>query len=217
MHQNPEEPARSPRAHLAREWDLFQSVEAGTAGPLVSIWQAAQPLVVVGRSSRIPDDVFEDRCRADRVEVLRRQSGGGSVVLAPGCLNYAVAVSMVSRPDLLDVAASFRLILGRIVEALALPGVSIAGNTDLVLDGRKVSGNAQRRGRHALLHHGTVLHAFDSALAGRYLKEPARQPAYRAGRGHADFIGNLPLSAAATTARLRAGLAGVGVRTSSAG
>lgn len=217
MHQNAKRSALSPRGHLAREWDLFQSVEAGTAGRLVSIWQASQPVVVVGRSGRIADDVFEDACHADGVEVLRRQSGGGSVLLAPGCVNYAIVLPLVSRPDLLDVAASFRLILGRIVEAFELPSLSIAGGTDLALDGRKVSGNAQRRGRRALLHHGTLLYAFDQTLAGRYLREPARQPTYRVGRGHADFIGNLPLSEAATTARLRAVLASVGVRTSSAG
>ena len=62
-------------------------------------------------------------------------------------------------------------------------------------DGRKVSGNAQRRGRRALLHHGTLLYDFDPGLAARYLKEPIRRPAYRSGRCHADFIGNLPLSA----------------------
>lgn len=206
MHQNADEFALSPRGHLEREWDLFQSVEAGAAEPQVRIWPAAQPLVVVGRSVRIADDVIEAACHADGVEVLRRQSGGGSVLLAPGCLNYAVVLSLVSRPDLMDVAASFRLILDRIVDAFELPGLSIAGGTDLALDGRKVSGNAQRRGRRALLHHGTLLYAFDQRLAGRYLKEPARQPAYRAGRVHADFIGNLPLSEAATTARLRAGL-----------
>jgi lipoate-protein ligase A len=216
MHQNAQDPALSPRGRLAREWDLFQSVEAGAVGPLVSIWQASQPFVVVGRSGHVPADVIEDACHADGVEVLRRQSGGGSVVLAPGCLNYAVVLSLVSRPELIDVAASFRLILGRIVEAFELPGVSIAGGTDLAWDGRKVSGNAQRRGRRALLHHGTLLYAFDPTLAGRYLKEPARQPAYRAGREHADFLGNLPLSEAAITARLSAGLASldpeVGIR-----
>ena len=76
-----------------------------------------------------------DACRDDGVPVLRRFSGGGAVVLGPGCLNYAVALSLVSRPELADVAASFQFILGRIVAALDVPGLSIAGETDLALDG----------------------------------------------------------------------------------
>ena len=112
----------------------------------------------------IAADVIEEACRADGVRVLRRFSGGGAVVLGPGCLNYAVALSLVSRPELADVAASFQFILGRIVAALGVPGLSIAGETDLALDGRKVSGNAQRRGRRALMHHGTLLYDFDPGL-----------------------------------------------------
>ena len=73
-----------------------------------------------------------------RVPVLRRFSGGGAVVLGPGCLNYAVVLSLVSWPELTNVAASFHVILGRIVAALGISGLSIAGGTDLVLDGRKV-------------------------------------------------------------------------------
>ena len=151
------------------------------------------------------DHVDLDACRADGVEVLRRSSGGGAVVLGPGCLNYAIAVSLVSRPELVDVAGSFCAILGQIAASLGVPGVSIAGHADLSLHGRKVSGNAQRRGRHALLHHGTLLYDFDPRYAVRYLKEPARQPAYRAARPHAEFLGNLPLSVQVIRARLAAG------------
>lgn len=207
MHQNLGEHGLSLAHHLAREWELFRAVEAGSAGPLVSLWEASRPVVVVGRSGRVDDHVIGDACRADGVEVMRRQSGGGSVVLATGCLNYAVVLAVVSRPELVDVAGSFRIILGRVVELLDLPGLSVAGGTDLALDGRKVSGNAQRRGRRALLHHGTLLYGFDPALADRYLKEPARQPGYRSLRRHADFMGNLPLSAAIMRVRLQTGLA----------
>jgi lipoate---protein ligase len=207
MHENPmhgsvEESGLDPEEHLAREWALFQSVETGAAGTLFRCWQADRPVVVVGRNGHLADDVIQERCREDDVRVLRRFSGGGAVVLGPGCLNYAVVLSFVSCPELTSVAASFRLILERVVAALGIPGLSVAGGTDLALDGRKVSGNAQRRGCRALIHHGTLLYGFDPRLATRYLKEPARQPAYRAARRHAEFIGSLPYSAGTIRARL---------------
>jgi lipoate-protein ligase A len=182
-----------PRDRLALEWNLFQSIESGESTGFHWSWEATQPVVIVGRGTRAADDVILDACAADGVPVLRRFSGGGTVVLGPGCLNYAVVLPLVSQPGLTDVAGSFRLLLGRIVAALAIPGLAIQGRTDLTLDGRKVSGNAQRRGRRALLQHGTLLYDFDPALATRYLKEPARRPAYRTDRGHAAFMGNLPL------------------------
>lgn len=193
MSQPDAEPAETAADHLAREWQLFQAVERGAASHLCRIWESRQPVVVVGRSPG-PDQVIQDACWNDRVPVLRRCSGGGAVVLGPGCLNYAIGLSLVTRPDLMDVAASFEVILGRLAARLDVPGLAVSGGTDLARWDRKVSGNAQRRGRRALLHHGTLLYAFDAGLAARYLKEPARQPAYRQSRRHQDFLGNLPLT-----------------------
>jgi lipoate-protein ligase A len=203
LHQNVEDPSLDPEEQLARDWTMFQSVETGTSEGFCRCWQAKQPVVVAGRHSQTAADVIEEACLADGVRVARRCSGGGTVVLAPGCLNYTLVLSLDSWPELIDVAASFRLILGRITAALDIPGLAVAGNTDLALGGRKVSGNAQRRGRRAFLHHGTLLFAFDHHLAARYLKEPARQPAYREARRHAEFIGNISLSPEAIEARLK--------------
>jgi lipoate-protein ligase A len=181
------------------------AVEGGSAVGLHRCWQSARPVAVVGRHGIVGDDVIVEACRVDGVGVLRRFSGGGAVVLGHGCLNYAVALSLVSRPELSDVAASFQVVLEAVVSALDVPGLSIEG-TDLALNDRKVSGNAQRRGRRALLHHGTLLYDFDSSLAARYLREPSRQPAYRASRRHADFLGNLPLSVDTLRERLESAL-----------
>jgi lipoate-protein ligase A len=62
------------------------------------------------------------------------------------------------------------------------------GDTDLAIDERKISGNAQRRGRNALLFHGTFLHAVDTELLETLLPLPSREPDYRRGRRHRDFV-----------------------------
>ena len=204
MHQSVRDQGVTATEHLEAEWRLFQALEAGATGSLCRTWETSRAVVVVGRNTSIADDVIEDACLRDAVPVLRRFSGGGAVVLGPGCLNYALGVSLVSHPALENVAISFSTILQRITAALSVSGLVVAGGTDLALDGRKVSGNAQRRGRRALIHHGTLLYAFDSSLADRYLRVPRRQPAYRAGRQHTDFIGNLPLPRAALECRLAA-------------
>ena len=160
------------------------------------------PLVVLGRSANPERDLDLDACRADRVPILWRCSGGGAVVLGPGCLTYSLRLSLEHAPALRDVATSYRLILGALARALAVPGLEIRGLADLALDNRKVSGNAQRRDSGGLLHHGTLLYGFDSRLAMRYLRPPHRPPAYRQDRTHLEFLGNLPLSSAEIRARL---------------
>src|SRR6266852_3682059 len=84
MHQNAADTSLDPEEHLARDWALFESVETGASGRLCRSWEATRPVVVVGRNGHVASDVIEDTCRADGVRVLRRFSGGGAVVLAPG-------------------------------------------------------------------------------------------------------------------------------------
>lgn len=197
------------QAQLAREWRMYEAVEAGEADALSTIWEAPAPVVVVGRGNRLGDWVRAEQCRLDGIEVLRRCSGGGAVVLGPGCLNYAVCLSLDTRPALADVAASFRVVHERLIAALAVPRLAMAGMADLAWRGRKVSGNAQRRGRRAVLHHGTVLYDFEPDLAERYLRDPPRQPAYRRGRHHRTFMGNVPMTAEALAERLTSALDGL--------
>jgi lipoate-protein ligase A len=199
----------SPRDHLAREWEMFQAVESGASDGQYAIWEASRSVVVLGRNTTAAQWLDEAACHRDDIEVLRRCSGGGAVVLGHGCVNYAVAVPVVSRAELVDVAASLRFVLQHIVDALGIPGLQVAGDADLAVGGRKVSGNAQRRGRRALLQHGTLLYAFDADLAVRYLREPPRQPAYRRGRSHHRFLTNLPIAPAVAARALARACAAV--------
>jgi lipoate-protein ligase A len=190
------------RAHLALDAALFEALDTGTGGEAIRVWESWRPAVVVGRFGRLEREVHEPACRSDGVPVVRRTSGGGAVVVGPGCLNYSLILSLDCRTELRDVGRSYDLILGWVADALGVPGLRRAGASDLALDGRKVGGSAQRRGRRALLHHGTILYAFDLSMMARYLREPERQPAYRARRQHAGFVANAPLHAAACSAAL---------------
>lgn len=158
---------------------------------VLRLWESPRPFVVLGRSCRMETDVRSEACAAEGVPVLRRSSGGGTVLLGPGCLNYSLVLSMDARPRLRNVPISYALILGAVVEAMGVPGLTVEG-TDLVLTGRKVAGCAQRRSGDWLLHHGTILcEGADLAQIARLLNEPPRQPAHRAGRPHADFLAPL--------------------------
>ena len=191
-----------PEVNLALDAARFRSLEAGAENESARVWESSVPVVVLGRSGVISRDMHEDACAADGVAILRRDSGGGAVLLAPGCINYSLLLSLKRHPELRHVRSSYRLILGCLIRALALPQLGVRGLSDLAIAERKVSGNAQRRGLRALLHHGTLLYALDPRLMEKYLKPPACQPDYRQGRCHTEFVGNLPLSAAQIQERL---------------
>jgi len=77
------------------------------------------------------------------------------------------------------------------------------GISDLAIDARKFSGNAQYRKSRALLIHGTFLLDFDLSLIGRYLQLPSKQPAYRQNRSHLEFLTKLPVRSAELRERLQ--------------
>src|SRR5439155_6730292 len=81
--------------------------------------------------------------------------------------------------------------------------ISVRGHTDLEVDGRKFSGNAQRRKRGTVLFHGTFLLDLDLALVSRLLPMPSKEPDYRRSRSHEEFLMNLNVSAAEVKAALK--------------
>jgi lipoate-protein ligase A len=190
--------------NLALDEALLLQAEAGEADEVLRVWEWPAPAVVLGSACRLAEAVDVAACEADGVPILRRSSGGGTVLLGAGCLLFSLVLRYDRDPALGEVRSSYAFILGRVARALGLAGVAPAGTSDLALAGRKISGNAQQRKRHCLLHHGTLLYAFDLFRVSRYLRPPPRQPEYRAGRGHADFLMNLPWPAGELRRRLRA-------------
>ncbi len=161
--------------------------------------------VVVGRSSRPNFEVRAEECRARQIPVLRRISGGAAVVVGPGCLMYAVVLSLRLRPELPAIDSAHQFVLGTMIDGLrpAVLGIAIRGTCDLAIGEKKFSGNSVRLKRNALLYHGTLLYNFPLDLVSRLLAMPPRRPDYRQNREHEAFVMNLPLGAATIRAALR--------------
>ncbi|MBV8488183.1 MAG: hypothetical protein JO161_07880 [Planctomycetaceae bacterium] len=170
--------------------------DEGRAGAVLRFWESSRLAVVLGASRRIAEDVRVDECMTDGVPILRRSSGGGTVVIGPGALNVTVVLPADPAVGLSTVDTAQHYVLTRMAEALRAPErpVEVLGSGDLTLAGRKFAGSAQRRLRYWFLVHCSILYAFPLPLIGRYLNVPSRQPAYRAGRTHDEFLMNLGLS-----------------------
>ena len=108
---------------------------------------------------------------------------------------YAIVLSYERYPRLQAIDEAHRHVLGRLAEGIGgyVPGVRHVGISDLALGDRKFSGNSLRAKRRHFLYHGTLLYDFPLSVVGRYLARPPREPEYRGGRGHAEFLVNLPL------------------------
>jgi lipoate-protein ligase A len=194
----------TPEENVALDEALLEAAEAGesaSAGGVLRLWESPDYCVVLGRSSKPEVEVNLDACRRERVPILRRPSGGGTVLAGPGCLMYAVVLDYRALPHLRAVDAAHRFVLNRIAAAFThqVPGIAHAGISDLVIarPGQpvlKISGNALRAKRNHFLYHGTLLYDFALERIGQLLATPTRTPAYRKDRPHGEFVTNLPLS-----------------------
>ncbi len=122
------------------------------------IWRS-RPSVVVGKHQNALAEINHEFVRANQIPVARRLSGGGTVFHDPGNVNFTFIRNVEKISEV-----NFKIFTIPVIQALKKLGVDAytTGRNDLLIDGKKISGNAEHVHRSRVLHHGTLL--FDSHL-----------------------------------------------------
>ena len=123
---------------------------------ILLLWQNKHA-VVIGRNQNAYEEVKLSNLKADHVDLVRRQSGGGAVYQDLGNLCFSFIVDA-------DQNRSYQKMCEPIIKTLNRLGVPayFEGKNDIKVNGKKISGNAQYLYKKRLLHHGTIL--FDVKL-----------------------------------------------------
>lgn len=153
-----------PRQNLAMEEALFMTIPVNHPGYFL-LWQNS-PSVIVGRHQNTVEEINQEEVEHSGLPVVRRITGGGAVYHDLGNINFSF-VQYRQRVAKID----FSRFLIPIVKALAQVGVTaaISGRNDLEVEGRKISGSAQKILNSRLLHHGTLLVNLDFKAMTRVL------------------------------------------------
>lgn len=142
-----------PSLGLAVDEALLETVEACEEG-VVRVW-VNDAAVIVGRSQRVVDEVDVEQARVQGVPVLRRISGGGTVIHYPGNLNLSIVLPACRAPR--SVHGTYVRYGEAIANGVRELGCSLTVEGNVIrCEGRKVSGAAQLR-RRAVLYHATLL------------------------------------------------------------
>lgn len=163
----------------------------GDGQPRVRAYAWPDVAVVIGRGGKQELELDLAAISADRAPLYRRRGGGCAVVLDPG--NAVVALTL-PLPGIGGITSAFAAIsawLARGLEKMEVPGVKQLGVSDLVLGDRKIGGSCIYRTRGLLHYSTTLLVDPDLDLVERYLPHPPREPGYRRGRPHRQFMGRL--------------------------
>jgi lipoate-protein ligase A len=157
----------------------------------IAVYVPRQLQVVIGRGSDLEAELNVRSCVENGVPLFRRRGGGCAVVLDSG--NVVVAVAEHA-PGFGGNKAHLKRLsewLRKGLEELGVRGLKHEGISDLAWGDRKVAGSCLHRSRDTLLYSATLLVNPDLSLMERYLKHPPREPGYRNGRPHRDFVGQL--------------------------
>ncbi len=155
------------------------------------IWEPDFTAIILGQSNGLEDSVYTDRAETDGVPVFKRPSGGETVLLSP----HTIAISILKRGDALrSPRLYFNYYNEKIMAALESLGVknlSSKGISDICLNNKKILGSAIYRNKDIVLYHAVLNRAESTDTMERYLKHPLREPDYRMGRTHGDFVTSL--------------------------
>lgn len=133
-------------------------------------WQVA-PTVIIGRNQLLFKEVDLDFCNENSIDIIRRKSGGGAV--------YAdwnnIMFSYICTSE--NVTGTFSFYTSMIANALKELGLEAENNTrnDILISGRKVSGNSYYHNRGRSIVHGTMLYDYDPDMMSHALRPAAEK------------------------------------------
>ena len=152
-------PSHDVRENLALEEKLFRS----TTGDMLLLWQN-EPCIVIGKHQVAEAEVLPEILQEGHLPVVRRITGGGAVYHDLGNLNFSFLTDDISR--------TYMDFLNPVIQALEKFHVHAVYNerNDLLVEGKKISGNAQLVAGNRMLHHGTLLFDTDLERLGQVLQ-----------------------------------------------
>lgn len=167
--------------------DLIEQIRSGSPWAYRS-WEPNRFAVVLGRGNRAELEIHERRCREAKISILRRRGGGGTVILYPGILVISLAKCVKHQ---FQIKEYFRQINAYIIESLQSLGIrdlNQQGHSDICIRDRKILGSSMYRSKQLLFYAASLMVSNNLEIIDQYLKHPSKEPEYRRGRSHQEFL-----------------------------
>lgn len=152
------------------------------------VWQPDKLYAVLGRANNIDDSLITGNITKDNVSVLKRPSGGEAVILSPGMLVISAKMKFHKEMNTKQIFNRINTLLIDRLSALGIKGLHSQGISDLSINDRKILGSSMYLSKDVIFYHAVLNISEDVSLISKYLKHPTREPDYRKGRSHLEFV-----------------------------
>jgi lipoate---protein ligase len=167
--------------------------------PPYKFWVPTAKSLVIGHSQDPERELRLDAAVRDGIPVHRRMGGGGAVLLSPGCVCVGLRFARSKGRNLHDyfaagsglVRRAVREATGLDLESMGISDLACPTPTSTPESSRKVVGCSLYMPRDFALYLASILVSPDLGDLETYLAHPSREPGYRAGRPHGDFVAGL--------------------------
>ncbi len=148
--------------NMAIDEAIGDYVSNGESPPTIRFYTWKPSAISIGHFQSMRDEVNIEKCKELGVDFVRRKTGGGAVYHDE---HGEITYSLIAPENLMPkgIIDSYKLICGWVIDGLNNLGIkaSFAPINDILVNGKKISGNAQTRRNKILLQHGTVLYDLD--------------------------------------------------------
>ncbi len=154
--------ANNAYRNMAIDEAIVEAVRESRSKPLIRFYTWTPSAVSIGRFQSMREEVNLERCRELGIDHVRRITGGGAVYHdSKGEITYSVIAPEKMLPR--GIGETYMLICGWVIEGLGGLGIKaeFAPINDILVNGKKISGNAQTRREGVVLQHGTILYDLD--------------------------------------------------------
>jgi lipoate-protein ligase A len=155
------------------------------------VWIPDKTCLILGKSNNIEKSLNTGSIKKDGIQVYKRPSGGESVILTP----RTIVISALVKSDALRYTRKYFRIFNqkiiKVLENLEIKTLCHKGISDIALRDKKILGSAIYRSKNRLFYHSVLNVSEPVSTIEKYIKHPSREPEYRNGRSHSEFITSL--------------------------
>lgn len=148
-------------------------------------------ILILGQSNNAEQSIVTNRASEDHVTIMKRPSGGEAVLLSPRTLVISVVLFEVAPQNPRELFVSVNSVVINALEKLGVRNLHMRGISDVSIGGKKILGSSMYRRNGKILYHAVLNVSEDVSNLMRYLQHPRREPDYRSGRAHDEFVTSL--------------------------